>query len=367
MMLLLTVWGAVALAVAHGDGPYVEPTGILIVETLGSYLFARRYIRDITAFRCMVKSLFVLIAVLLPFGIYENLTGTPILLQILDRFASVLPNVVMDKRLGLDRAQVTFEHPILFGVFCSSAFALAFYGTRAVAKALPALLRAGVIAIAVGSSLSAGAFVSLGLQVLLIAWDTVTRGIARRWTILLVLSACAFTVVDFLSNRTPFDVFVSYLTFNTGNSYNRILIWKYGTQELLRHPLFGIGFNEWTHPAWMSDSMDNFWLVVATRYGFPALLFLVGAFLSVCVTLGRVKDVAPEVLACRKGLLISLSGLAIAACTVHLWDASYCLFVMLLGSGLWIPTLSEITHIQGRARSSELTFSRERRAAKVTN
>jgi hypothetical protein len=37
----------------------------------------------------------------------------------------------------------------------------------------------------------------------------------------------------------------------------------------------------------------------------------------------------------RTGYLIAFSSLSIAAFTVHLWDATYCLFMFLLGCGMW--------------------------------
>jgi hypothetical protein len=69
------------------------------------------------------------------------------------------------------------------------------------------------------------------------------------------------SVVDLLSNRTPFHVFVTYLTFSVETGYARIMIWNWGIAEVMRHPVFGIGLAEWERPLWKSGSMDNFWLV----------------------------------------------------------------------------------------------------------
>ena len=46
--------------------------------------------------------------------------------------------------------------------------------------------------------------------------------------------------------------------------------------EVGRHPVFGIGLNDWTRPWWRAKmaSFDNFWLLQAMRFGLPTLIFL---------------------------------------------------------------------------------------------
>jgi len=184
--------------------------------------------------------------------------------------------------------------------------------------------------------LLSGAYVALAAQCGLITWDFSTREWRHRWRLLGMLCIVAYVVVDMISNRFPIEVFIEYLTFSHHNSYNRILIWEYGTAEVWRHPVFGIGMTEWERPYWMSGSMDNFWLVAAIRYGLPAFVFFAGATLLICLQLGRLQQIKPEIKQCRTGLLVSIGGLVIAGCTVHFWNATYCLFMFLLGSGMWM-------------------------------
>ncbi len=335
-MLLTATWGTVALLSVHGVDEAMQTAGIFVIETFGTFLFARRYIRDVFAFQHMVRCLVLMVLVLLPFAAYENVTGSPILIELFGRIFSVYNIAAKEEsRYGLLRAQATFEHPILFGVVCSSAFALAYYVLGA-AKRLVGLLASSLVAIAVFSSLSSGAVLSLSVQAILIVWDKVTASVARRWVILASLAILAFFVVDSISNRSPFEVFISYLTFNADTSYMRVHIWHYGTQSVMRHPIFGIGMGDWERAEWMSDTMDNFWLVNAVRYGVPGFLFIAGGFLSVCFGLGRLKNLSLQVDQCRKGLIITLCGLAVASCTVHLWNAPYVLFIFLLGGGVWM-------------------------------
>jgi hypothetical protein len=335
LMLLAATWGAVILVSTHGIDGGLQSAGIFVIETFGTFLFARRYIRDVFAFQRMVRSLVLMVLFLLPFAVYENVAGSPILIELFGKIFSAYDIAASEQRYGLRRAQGPFEHFILFGVVCSSAFALSFYVFGAAAR-LGGRLSSGLVAMAVVSSLSAGAILSLVVQALLIVWDKVTASVARRWGILGAVVVTAYFIVDFSSNRSPFNVFISYLTFNADNSYMRVHIWNYGTQSVMQHPIFGIGFNDWERPSWMGGSIDNFWLVTAVRYGIPGFLFMAGGFLSVCFGLGRLRNLSSQVAQCRKGLIITLCGLALAICTVHVWDAPYVLFIFLLGSGMWM-------------------------------
>ena len=197
-------------------------------------------------------------------------------------------------------------------------------------------LATGLVAVVAGTSLSSGPLLSLVLQTMLIVWDKATASVAHRWLILGTLAALAYFVVNALSNRDAIEVFISYLTFNADNSYMRVLIWHYGTQSVMQHPIFGTGLNEWARPEWMPGSIDNFWLVNAVRYGIPGFLFMTGGFLSVCFGLGRLKGLSFQIAQYRKGLIITLYALAFVSCTVHLWNATYVWLIFLLGSGMWM-------------------------------
>jgi hypothetical protein len=336
-MLLAAAWGAIVLLSIHGDDG-LQSAGIFVIETFGSFLFARRYIRDLIAFQHMVKCLVLMVVFLLPFSIYENVAGSPILLELLGKIFSVYDILASEERFGLRRAQGTFEHFILFGVVCSTAFALSFYVFGK--SSLLGRISPGLVAMAVASSLSTGAILSIIVQAILMVWDKVTTAVARRWVILAVIVLTAYFVVDLGSNRSPVDVFISYLTFNADTSYMRVHIWNYGTQSVMRHPIFGVGLNDWERPEWMGGSIDNFWLGTAVSYGIPGLLFIAGGFLSVCFGLTRQKNLPFEVAQCRKGLIFTILGVIFATCTVHVWNAPYVLVIFLLGSGMWMLDVS---------------------------
>jgi hypothetical protein len=336
LMVAHALWMAMAYVVAHGFAEGVEPAGIYFVEVTGSYLVARCYIRSAESFRRIVKVLFLSVMIMVPFLVAEMLTGRHFLNQLLAMFGPAIIPHEMDTRLGLERAFGVFDHPILLGVYCGSIFSLTWYVLGFHARRIFALLRTGIVATGLACSLSAGPLIAMVIQAQLIAWDFLTRKIRARWMILSGLSAAIYVLIDILSNRTPFHVIVSYLTFNTGSAYNRILIWHFGSAEVARHPLFGIGLGDWQRPYWMSNSIDNFWLVLAVQGGIPAFLFFAGAVLALCTAIGRLRLRDPRLIAYRRGWMIMIVGLVIAGATVHYWKTIFCLLVFLIGSAVWM-------------------------------
>lgn len=335
LIFLYATWAAIALFWAHRVDA-VEPAGIHTVETLGSYFIARCYIRSAREFRKVVQILLIAIIVLIPVALFESLTDRNILLDALSTVFTVHARWDIEGRLGLQRAMAAFEHPILYGIFCASALGLVFY-VLGHGRISPAnCLRAGLVAIATFFSLSAGPLLALVSQFGLMGWDKLASRIPHRWAILCGLVLLAYVTVDLLSNRSPAEVFISYLTFTPRNSYNRILIWQYGTAEVLRHPVFGIGLNEWVRAPWMSTSMDNFWLAKAVRYGLPCFGFLAAALLTLCASVARMRVRDKEVKNCRLGWFVTIMGMVIAGGTVAYWNAIYCLFMFLIGSGVWM-------------------------------
>jgi hypothetical protein len=82
--------------------------------------------------------------------------------------------------------------------------------------------------------------------------------------------------------------------------------------------------------------MDNFWLVQAVRYGLPAAFLLSLAFLSIVLAACFKKDLDDKTAEYRTGFVITMLFFFLTGWTVHFWNASYVLFIFLMGSGVWI-------------------------------
>jgi hypothetical protein len=214
-------------------------------------------------------------------------------------------------------------------------------------------------------SASGGPYLVLMMQGFVAAWERLFRGIRGRWLMLMGLFALVYLGIDLFSNRTPFHVFVTYFTFSTQSAYNRILLFDYGTAEVMRHPFLGIGLGDWTRPVWMSDSMDNFWLLIAMRYGLPAWAMLVGLVLGLVVTAARRQGLPETWRRARHAWAFTLFGIAVAAATVHLWNALFVLFLFLIGAGAWLADAPLPERRKGIGAAPLLRRRITRRAAPV--
>lgn len=334
LVIFTSFWMMMALFVNHGIIEQWEFAGILLIETIGPYLAARVLIRNLASFKTFVRWYFLIVAILLPFVLFENMTGKPILLDLFRGILSVYHDVNMEPRMGLERAQATMPHPILFGVFCAPAFALSWYTLSPDGAWFKQMRRPFVVGVAVFGSLSSGAFMGVLLQALLIGWDEVLKKIKNRWKIFAVLFGILYIALELSSNRNAFQIIATELTFSKASAWNRIHIFNNAIDDVYSNPIFGLGQRDWTRPHWMKPSVDNFWLLVAMRYGILAWFLLTLSTVLVCWK-AIVAPLSGEHARVRRGYLIAFISLIVSAFTVHIWDAAYCVFMFLLGAGVW--------------------------------
>lgn len=334
-------WATVAVG---WNNPYrvVENIGSAAIEFLGGYLVGRAYIRTPADFAALCRVLFVLVLCWVPLTLYESQTGNPIILDLIN---SVPPfktyfNVQSEIRLGLERSQVVFAHPIHFGLFCSVVFSLCFVGFKGVFPDAKRYVIAFFVGLCTFLALSSGALLALILQLGLIAWSFIFRKSNRKWRLLLAFFAFLYVVVDLGSNRTPLKVLMSYATFSAHTAYWRSIIFDWGIYNVWLHPFVGLGLGDWIRPYYMySGSMDNFWLVMAVRYGIPGLLTIAIGYADAIRIIGR-RDFStdPVVSQFRLAWMFTFLGLSFTLSTVHIWTSIYSFVLFMLGAGLWLAT-----------------------------
>jgi hypothetical protein len=334
-LLLYSFWAMLSLTVIHGFELSFQSSGIVFIETLVPYLLARRYIRDADDFYNVVQLLFRIVVLLLPFALIEFVTGVNISREL---FAMVLPTFTdsMPARLGLTRVQSVFDHPILFGVFTCSIFALVHLVLGYKKDSLQRSFMTGIVGATSMLSVSSGPLTALVAQASLLCWNGLLGAFAFRWKLLIALLAFMSLTVQLVANRSLLDIVVTYFTFDPGSYWFRKVIWMYGTASALDHPLFGTGLGQWERPDWMGSSIDNFWLFHAVRYGLPAAFLMPLAFFSVFLPVSFKKGLDDKLVEYRTGFLITMTAFFVVAWTVHFWDANYVVFLFLMGSGVWI-------------------------------
>lgn len=341
LFVLHVIWMAVALYVNTPD-MMITQVGSLGIEFLGGYLIGRATIRSREDFAALSRALVLVVCATLPFALFETLTGRPILLEII-RATTGLRGVFINNqeaRLGLERVQLTFAHPIHYGLFCSIAFSFALVGLNGVYSTFTRLFVGAIVAFCGFLALSSGAFLAIALQMGLIAWSVVFRRIAWRWWLLIGLMAVAYVVVDILSNRTPIMVALHYATFSAHTAYWRTLIFDWGMINVWANPIFGLGLNDWVRAWYMySPTIDNFWLLLAVRYGIPGFLTVaVGYLLTILYVIRR--NFSGDTLLGQQRLawVLTMIGLTFTLCTVHIWSNIFSFVFFIFGAGIWFIT-----------------------------
>lgn len=334
---LHAIWSAIAFGAWGGASAALESGGIYIVESLGAWLLARAYVRDAQHLRAIAVTMAKVTLFLLIFTVAESLTGKHLLRDAARAIFGGPPVFDIEKRAGLTRAFGSFDHPILNGMFCASAFGLALVADRD-GSGRGFLPRAFGIFIGAVTAVSSAPLAGVFVQAMLMTYERITRVIRGRFLYLCGTFLLVWVLITVCSNRSPMKVFFSYLTFNPSTAYSRLLIWEFGSAEVGRHPVFGIGLGEWQRPDWMhSSSIDNFFLATAVRFGLPSLVFLV---LGLALTLrGAMKrDLRPTLARHRLAWSCAVIGLVFGGTTVHFWNALLSLFCFLVGAGSFFET-----------------------------
>lgn len=344
LFLLFFIWQAVSLAM-NNPGRMVEQMGSVGVEFLGGYVLGRCMVRTPQAFLGFVMGLAVCVLIAFPFAFYESTTSRPLVIELLQKLPGIVPptHVDIEARMGLDRAQVMLPHPILFGLFCSTAFSLVLVGLKDTIGNSKRILLGGVAFVCVFFSLSSGALLSVVMQLGLITWAAIFAKNKNRWFILLGLFAAVYLAIDLASNRSPIKVFMSYATFSAHNAFWRGIIFDWGMMNVWNNPIFGLGLRGWIRPHFMpSASVDNFWLLMTMRYGFPGFLFLASGFLLLLWRVGRARLTEnTTVWRLRRAWMFTMCGVTFTLATVAIWEAVYSYIFFLAGAGAWFMFYQE--------------------------
>lgn len=349
LFLLHVVWMTVALAVNNPD-QVIANAGSTGIEFIGGYVLGRACIRTREDFLALIRLLATAALCLFPFVIYEVLTGNAIILNTLHSLPglSSLRDISIGKRLGFDRAQLVFAHPIHSGLFFSMLLPLVFVGMTNIWSDTRRVMTALVVMLSGFFALSSGALLAILLQLFLVGWAWALRKTDRRWLILIGLCCLAYVVIDLLSNRSPIRVFMTYATFSAHTAFWRSIIFDWGLANVIGDaergitgsPIFGLGLNDWIRPSYMrSGSVDNFWLLNAMRYGLPGFFLLAGGYATILWTIMR-RDLSadPVLWQFRRAWVFAFIGLSLTLVTVHVWHTIYSVVFFMFGAGVWLAT-----------------------------
>ncbi|EBA14560.1 hypothetical protein RSK20926_01157 [Roseobacter sp. SK209-2-6] len=307
---------------------------------LGGYLVARASIRTSAQFQTLCKFLCFAALCTLPFAVIETLTNKSLLRDLINAIPGLNESsrATSEQRLGgLYRAQLLFAHPIHYGFFCSLIFSLGFVALRDHVSRGARSFYAFSIGLCCFFSLSSGAVLAMAIQALLMMWQSATRRLKNQWNTLLTGSVVFYIVAEIASDRPAIIAILSRLAFNSSTVSIRQRLFEYGTEQIGKTPVFGVGYNDWGLPPWMSGSIDNFWLLQALVYGIPSLIALAGATIIPMLLIGR-RDFAKDssLQHARLGWIFTMISMCLTLATVAVWGEMHSFVMFILGSGVFM-------------------------------
>lgn len=148
-------------------GVAVERHGGRFFDTMLPYFATRMIVTTDRHFVTLVRGLSIIVVPLVILGVHEMLTGHSLVSDVITHYIPeyARPGANLPLRLGLQRAVVTFTHPIAFGLVCAlvAPLTLSLWNGDVWPKRLVFALVA-VSCLGVFASLSSGPFVSLAFS-----------------------------------------------------------------------------------------------------------------------------------------------------------------------------------------------------------
>ena len=338
LVLAGALWMQISFVVFYGPVEGLVRGGALLVDIVPPYLVARICIRsplDLRRVAVLAVPALVFVGASM---LVESLSGRALVrpwaasqfgpLSSYENGVEVgVFNGTFDYRLGMLRAAGPFPHPILAGLFLASFAPLILQSGLRRWPLYLGLFASLCAVFSVSSAVWLALFLALGL----VGYDWIQRRVeALNWRWALLASGIVLAGLQAASQNGLISIFIRY-SLNPGTGYYRKMIWDFGIRSVERNPWFGIGYTDFERAAWMTNSVDNHWLLLAIRHGFlPCLLLLTvcaALIVRLCVTSLALAEPDRRLFV---GLAIAIFSLVMAGFTVAFVGGMQTWFFMLL-------------------------------------
>lgn len=330
------IWMLIATAVHYPLDVALKSGGATTLDSLAAYFAGRIFFRNALDFRRFLYRVSPIILGVAAIMALESVSHRYIMRPIVGAITGHSPAAALDRmweiRNGLLRATGPFLHPIAAGLFFGSLAPLY------MASDLPRWRWFGLIACMGGIfGWSSAGIAAIGIGIGLGIYDNYQKKLRIGWAPLIAVVLIGCFLVQMLTEGGLLKFIIRYASLNPQTGYFRLLIWDYGSADVARQPWFGIGyFESYNRPSWMrSDSVDNYWLLQALRFGLPSSLLMLAAVLLTVVSLGRSRQGfeygALHGRRMATGLCVSLVVVYISLLSSAPWGADMAWLTMLVG------------------------------------
>ncbi len=330
LMVVAGLWIWLAFYITSEFNDFFTASVAQTADIVVAYFFARSAFRSLHDLRLFLLMMAPGLAVIAAVIVVESVTKTHIIQPF---FSSLLGTgggyTLTSERLGLLRAAGPFPHPILAGVFFASFLPLYWL------SGLRAWPRVFGIAAALASffTVSSAALLAFTMGAGLIFYNWLTERIANvTWQLFFIVFGLFAFAAELGTKSGTFNLLVRFGSLNSDSAFYRTLIWRFGTQNVVKNPWFGIGYSDWERPVWMGSSIDHYWLLMAIQFGLVTPVLIGLAIIWAIVELLRnsthsnLVDKRTQI-----GLAIAMASIALGAISVSMWLAAQVWFHMLMG------------------------------------
>ena len=322
-------WTALALFMTSDQTDAITSSVAQVTDTALAYFFARAAFRTLRDVRIFLLLMLPGLAVMGGFLVLESVTHSHILQPFFSQFTGQPAALRSDERMGLMRAHGPFPHPILAGIFFASFLPLYWLSGL---RFWPFIIGIGA-AITSFFTVSSAALLALAVGTGLVVYNWLSERVVNlSWRMFFIVGGLVAFVLEFGTKAGAFSILMRFASLNSSSAYNRVLIWRYGTQNVEANPWFGIGFAEWERPSWMKGSVDHYWLLQAIQFGIvPPLLIALACAIAIYKLAQRSSTSQPVDARFERGIAIAMAVFAFGVVSVAIWLSAQVWFFMLLG------------------------------------
>ena len=256
-------WMIVASVAAVGASE-IPTAGGDALDFLGGYLIARAYCFGRPALDTFIRVLKVFAIIVIILAMADTISGRVIVHNTLVPWDEIWLEPQM--RNGWVRAMSTFDHPILFGVFCAVTTAILLYWEKTLPRRSVA---AGLCFVGCILSLSSAALIAFSIILIAFAYDQLLTRYSWRWSAFWIIMIVFISVV-FVVAAHPLKWVLTHLTLDPQTGYFRILIWDTALAYIDQSPVIGYAYH--FNNVILDSSVDCIWLVLSLRFGVPMLV-----------------------------------------------------------------------------------------------
>lgn len=331
LVVMIAFWVCLALFMTTDAASAFTAAAAQVTDIALAYFFGRFTVRSAKDLRVFLLLLAPGLALSGALIMLESISHRVIVQQFLGQLTGQPFGRDSGTRLGLFRAYGIFPHPILAGMFMASFLPLYLLsGLRGWPKYL------GVFAaFASFFTLSSAALLSLTSGIALSAYNWITERIANlNWRLFIMFSALLIFAAEMGTKSGAYSLVLRFASLNSWTAYYRTLIWDQGIKNVEKNPWFGIGYREYERLAWMSDSVDHFWLLMAIRFGVIPPVLLAIMMVIVVIMLGARSARLPAADSrLYRAVAITIAVFGLGTLSVALWLSAHVWFFMVLGIG----------------------------------